>query len=117
MVDSVTALARKWCPWGHDGPGTAPDHGCVCGYIKAAVREALAPPKDSSDAILAMLNKFDDADKATFNWLVRAARDEARREALEEQLHTLERMPLEYPTEPAAVALPRMIAALRGGTR
>lgn len=50
---------------------------------KRLVREALAPPKDSSDAILAMLNKFDDADKATFNWLVRAARDEARREALE----------------------------------
>ena len=39
----------------------------------------------------------------------------AVREALEEQLQALERMPLEYPTEPAAVALSRMITALRGG--
>ena len=37
-------------------------------------------------------------------------------EALEEQLQALEKLPLEYPTEPAAIALPRMIAALRGGT-
>lgn len=33
-------LARKWCPWGHDKAGANPDHGCVCEYIAAAVREA-----------------------------------------------------------------------------
>ena len=41
------------------------------------------PPVDPALAVAALLQKLDDVDKATFNWLVAAAKAEGAREALE----------------------------------
>lgn len=103
LMSDVTALARKWyAEYAQIGSKLS-----IHDTIVAAVREALAPPKDSSGAILA--------------WLVRAAHDEALREALEmaeERLRACEAgdghdRDYYFGYEQA---LSDAIAALRGGT-